>query len=96
MLFPDPETPVTHIKHPSGIFTLMSFKLFCLAPLISRKEPLLFFLFVGVIIFFIPERYCPVKDTLSFKSFLGSPEKTTSPPWIPAQGLYQAHDRLIE
>ncbi len=37
VLLPDPETPVTHIKQPSGMRTLMSFRLFCSAPFISRK-----------------------------------------------------------
>ena len=33
-LFPDPETPVTHVIIPRGICTSIFFKLFCLAPFI--------------------------------------------------------------
>ena len=34
--FPLPETPVTHVKVPKGIFKLTFFKLFPVAPLISK------------------------------------------------------------
>ena len=37
--FPLPETPVTHVKLPNGIFRLTLFKLFPVAPLISRNRP---------------------------------------------------------
>ena len=36
---PLPETPVTHVNVPTGIFKFTFFKLFPLAPLISIKRP---------------------------------------------------------
>ena len=41
MDFPEPETPVTQVKGPNGIFKLTFFKLFPVAPLISRNLPFL-------------------------------------------------------
>jgi len=38
---PLPDTPVTHVKVPNGIFKLTFFKLFPVAPLISRNLPFL-------------------------------------------------------
>ena len=53
--FPLPETPVTQVKVPIGIFKLTLFKLLPVAPLISKNLP--FFanlLFFGRKIFFFP------------------------------------------
>ena len=58
---PLPETPVTHVKLPRGIFRLTLSKLFPVAPVISRNLP--FFanlLLVGMLIFSLLERYFPV------------------------------------
>ena len=55
--FPLPETPVTHVNVPTGIFRLTFFKLLPLAPLISINLP--FFadlLFLGIGIYFLPDR----------------------------------------
>ena len=54
--FPLPETPVTQVNVPTGIFKLTFFKLFPLAPLISINLP--FFadlLFFGIGINFLPD-----------------------------------------
>lgn len=53
---PDPETPVMHVNTPSGIFTLIFFKLFCVAPNISIAFPFDFLRFSGNFILFLPLR----------------------------------------
>ena len=54
---PLPETPVTHVNVPTGIFKLTFFKLLPLAPLISIKRPFLaVLLFLGIGINFFPDR----------------------------------------
>ena len=55
--FPLPDTPVTQVNVPIGIFRLTFFKLFPEAPLISINRP--FFanlLFFGIAINFFPDR----------------------------------------
>lgn len=52
VLFPEPDTPVTHTNWPSGIFTLISFRLFSDAFIIWIDLPLDFLLFLGMSIFF--------------------------------------------
>jgi len=52
--FPEPDTPVIHVKTPSGIFTSIFFRLFCSAPKISIDFPFDFLLFLGTEIFFLP------------------------------------------
>ena len=54
---PDPETPVTQVNTPSGIFTFIFFKLFSEAPNISIDFPFDFLLFFGITIFFLPLKY---------------------------------------
>ena len=55
--FPLPETPVTQVKVPTGIFKLTFFKLFPVAPLISINLPFFAVLrFLGIEINFLPER----------------------------------------
>ena len=67
--FPDPETPVTQLNTPSGILTLIFFKLFSVAFIISIDLPFDFLLFLGTEIFFLPLRYCPViESATSFTS----------------------------
>ena len=47
---PLPETPVTQVKVPTGIFKLTFFKLFPVAPLISINLPFLaVLLFLGMV-----------------------------------------------
>ena len=84
--FPLPETPVIQVKSPTGNFKFTPFKLFPSALIISRKPLLGSCRLVGIKIFFSPERYCPVSESLSFEIFLGVPEHTILPPWIPAPG----------
>ena len=45
-LFPEPETPVMHVKTPRGISTSMFFRLWASAP-VRRIEPLGFLLVFG-------------------------------------------------
>ena len=55
--FPLPETPVTHVNVPIGILQSTFFKLFPLAPNISRNLAFFaVFLFLGISINFFPER----------------------------------------
>ena len=52
--FPEPETPVTEVMHPSGKSTFIDCKLLCLAPLILILSLVGFFLFTGDSMFFRP------------------------------------------
>ena len=55
--FPLPETPVTQVKVPTGIFKFTFFKLFPLAPLISINLPFFANLrFFGMAIYFFPDK----------------------------------------
>ena len=64
---PLPETPVTQVKVPVGIFRLTLFKLFPVAPFISTNLPFLAKrLILGISIDFLFARYCPVILFLSF------------------------------
>ena len=59
--FPLPDTPVTQVKLPNGIFKFTLSKLFPVAPVISKNLP--FFaslLFFGISILNLFERYLPV------------------------------------
>ena len=57
VLFPEPDTPVTHVNTPSGNFTLIFFKLFSVAPHTSITLPFVIFLrFLGTFICFLPLR----------------------------------------
>ena len=38
VLFPEPETPVTHVNTPSGNFTFIFLRLFSVAPTISSDS----------------------------------------------------------
>ena len=54
---PEPDTPVTHVNTPKGIFTFKFFKLFSLAPIISIASLLGFLLFSGTLICFLLDKY---------------------------------------
>ena len=82
--FPLPDTPVTQVNVPRGIFTSISFRLFSAAPKTSRNLPLPFRLSSGTAIFFLPLRYCPVMDFSQFIISSTVPAATISPPWTPA------------
>ena len=83
---PDPETPVTATKQPSGNSTSMSWRLFSRAPLSSSRSPSAGRRTCGTRISFPPERYCPVRERSSARRPSRSPEWTTSPPCSPAPG----------
>ena len=53
--FPEPETPVTQLNTPRGIFTLIFFKLFSIAFIISIDLPFDFLRFLGIEIFCLPQ-----------------------------------------
>ena len=58
---PLPETPVTHVRLPNGIFKLTLSKLFPVAPVISKNLPFFSYPFFGVsIILNLFYRYLPV------------------------------------
>ena len=58
---PLPETPVTQVKLPKGIFKFTLSKLFPVAPVISKNLPFLAnLLFCGTLILNLFERYFPV------------------------------------
>ena len=65
---PLPDTPVTQVKFPIGIFKFTFFKLFPVAPIISKNLP--FFanrLFFGIGIKLLLDRYLPVILLVEFK-----------------------------
>ena len=64
MDFPDPDTPVTLTKHPKGIDTSTFCKLFPDAPFKLRNLPVPFLLCVGIDIFFLFDKNCPVIELL--------------------------------
>ena len=84
-LLPLPETPVTAVNTPVGIFTSMFFKLFSLAPLISIKS---FGLrrVSGTSILSSPRKNFAVIDLLLFFTSSTVPAATISPPLTPAYG----------
>ena len=86
VLFPDPETPVTHINCPSGNLTFMFFKLFWVAPFTSIALPFDFLLFSGIGICFFPLKYCPVIDSGICFICSAVPCAITFPPWTPGPG----------
>ena len=61
MDFPLPETPVTQVNVPNGIFKLTLFKLFPLALNICKNLPFFaILLFFGIGIKFLLDKYLPV------------------------------------
>ncbi len=85
---PDPETPVTQVKRPTGNWASTFCRLCWLAPLISSH----FFCGKSVLTDFVsvcrPERYSPVSKPSFFcpAQSSGVPSKRTSPPESPAPG----------
>ena len=66
---PDPETPVTETKSPSGIATSISLRLFSLAPLItSWRLGSIGLRESGISIDLRPDRYAPVIDSFDAMS----------------------------
>ena len=64
----------------------MFFKLFPDASIISRNNPLPFFLILGISTFFSPDKYLPVIDFGDLLMSLALPSATTKPPLTPAPG----------
>ena len=75
--FPLPETPVTQVKVPSGTDTSRSLRLFSCAPRTVRKFPLPVLRAFGTSIFFLPLKYCPVREAGSSRTSRGVPQATT-------------------
>ena len=95
---PDPETPVIQTSFPSGIETLMPFKLFADALTILSNLPFPSRLFFGTSICLRPERYCPVNDFGCAKICFGVPSAMTLPPCSPAAGprsMTQSASRMV-
>jgi len=84
--FPEPETPVMQVKMPSGISTLIFFKLCSLTPFNFKNVPFPLRRFLGIVMLIAPDRYCPVRLSLTFIICSGVPWATTFPPWTPAPG----------
>ena len=84
--FPEPETPVTAMNFPRGKRTVMSCKLFSLAPVISIERPFPERRSVGTGILRLPDKYWPVMDLLLRATCFGVPAATISPPKTPAPG----------
>ena len=62
LVLPEPETPVTQVNAPTGIWTVMSFKLCSFAPLITRNLPVPLRRSAETGVFIRPERYWPVSE----------------------------------
>ena len=84
---PPPDTPVTQVNVPNGKETLMFFKLFPDASIISRNNPLPF-LTLGISTFFSPDKYLPVIDFGDLLISFELPSATTKPPLTPTQDQY--------
>ena len=85
--FPEPETPVTPIRLPKGILTLIFFKLLWVIPekinspwFFCREQIFLFLMLID----FSPFKYCPVKDAFVFFISEIFPLKIIFPPFFPA------------
>ena len=83
---PDPDTPVTATKHPSGISTSMLRRLCSRAPRITSHSPPGSRRMAGTGIVRTPARYCPVIDRSEASRSSNVPETTISPPCSPAPG----------
>lgn len=78
---PDPETPVTAIKRPSGKETEIFLRLLCEACSISSARSVGFCLILGIAIERFPLRYAPVTDSGSESSSLCVPLTRILPPF---------------
>ena len=93
--FPEPETPVIHVKRPTGISVEIFCKLFSDALMIWILSPKGLSLFLGILISFSPERYCAVIEFLFLNISFRVPSAHISPPCFPAPGpisiIWSAH-----
>ena len=83
---PEPDTPVTQVKVPSGMDTSIFFRLFSAAPCTVSQFPFPLRRTGGTGTFFLRARYSPVRDLGLAATSSGVPAATISPPWIPAPG----------
>ena len=84
-LLPEPDTPVTQVMTPSGIFTSIFLRLFSCAPTIFN-QPVGFLRSSGTGIRIRPLRYAPVIDSGTCMISCAVPSAITSPPCSPAPG----------
>ena len=83
--FPEPETPVMHIKRPKGMSRSTSLRLCPEAPF-NFSQPssdlllLGFLLLEGILIFFCPDKYWPVIEFLDLDISFAVPSAQTFPP----------------
>ena len=87
VLFPDPDTPVTHVKVPRGIVARSPRRLCSVAPLITilpglraRRSGL------PAVVIASPRRWRAVAESPDTIRSAGVPRPTTRPPSIPAPG----------
>ena len=86
VLLPEPETPVTHTRPPSGKRASMSFKLWARAPTTSSVVPWPARRVAGTGIERSPARYRPVSEAGTAATSAGVPAATSRPPCRPAAG----------
>ncbi|SCT96812.1 Uncharacterised protein [Staphylococcus aureus] len=68
-LLPEPDTPVTTVMIDSGMSTSTPLRLLLLAPRIEILRSEAGLRYSGTSIRFLPLKYCPVNDFLSFITF---------------------------
>ena len=86
VLLPEPDTPVTQVKIPSGKSTVTFLRLWCVAPTTVRLPPLARRRVAGTAIVSRPDRYAPVRERGWAAISAGVPSATTLPPSSPAPG----------
>ena len=84
--FPDPDTPVTATRQPSGISTSMFLRLCSRAPRTANQSSPGSLLIWGTGMERFLDRYWPVIDLGLASISLRGPETTISPPCSPAPG----------
>ena len=93
--FPDPDTPVIHVKIPIGISAEIFWRLFSEELIILITLSFGATLFVGTLIPFSPVKYLAVIEFLLLSIALRSPSAQISPPCFPAPGpisiIWSAH-----
>ena len=70
---PEPETPLIQVKRPTGILAVTFLRLFPVAPLMVIQRPSGLRRFSGTAIFFLPDKYSPVKELGLFSISVGVP-----------------------
>ena len=84
---PEPDTPVTHVITPTGIFKSTVFRLLPVAPISLRNcLSLAWCRIAGISIFRLPVKNCPVMDSGQSIMSCGVPLAMIWPPWTPAPG----------